>query len=114
VSITGRPKSVEGKRRFGHWEGDTVVSPGRRSALVTLVERKSKFVRIRKTASLKSPATMRAATCALGDLPEPLVLSVTFDRGKEFAQHQRLTAAMGLDVYFAEPYTRSFPDCEDE
>jgi len=68
VSIEGRPKSVDATRRYGHWEGDTVVSPGRRSALVTMVERKSKFVRIRKSASLISPATMRAAKCGLRDL----------------------------------------------
>ena len=43
VSIEGRPKAVDAKRRYGDWEGDTVVSPGRRSGLVTMVERKSQY-----------------------------------------------------------------------
>ena len=59
VSIEGRPKAVDSRRRFGDWEGDTVVSPGRRSGLVTMVDRKSGYIRVRKTASLKAATTRR-------------------------------------------------------
>lgn len=104
VSIEGRPKSVDAKRRYGDWEGDTVVSPGRRSGLVTMVERKSQYLRVRKTTSLKSLSTMRTACCGLGDLPEQLRRTMTLDNGKEFAQHQVLTDRLGLGVYFAKPY----------
>lgn len=104
VSIEGRPKSVDAKRRYGDWEGDTVVSPGRRSGLVTMVERKSQYLRVRKTTSLKSPPTMRAACRGLGDLPEQLRRTMTLDNGKEFAGHQVLTDRLGLSVYFAKPY----------
>lgn len=104
VSIQGRPKAVDSKRRYGDWEGDTVVSPGRRSGIVTMVERKSKYLRVRKTTSLKSADTMRAACCGLKDLPEKLLRTMTLDNGKEFAEHERLTQRLGTSVYFADPY----------
>jgi len=104
VSIEGRPKSVDAKRRYGDWEGDTVVSPGRRSGLVTMVERKSQYLRVRKTTSLKSLPTMRTACRGLGDLPPQLRRTMTLDNGKEFAGHQLLTDRLGLGVYFAKPY----------
>ena len=88
----------------GDWEGDTVVSPGRRSAVVTMVERKSKYLRVRKTASLKSAKSMSAVCRGMRDLPEGLLRTMTLDNGKEFAQHERLAQKLGLDVYFARPY----------
>jgi IS30 family transposase len=104
VSIEGRPKAVDAKRRYGDWEGDTVVSPGRRSGLVTMVERKSQYLRVRKTTCLKSLPTMRVACRGLRDLPEQLRRTMTLDNGKEFAGHQLLTDRLGLEVYFAKPY----------
>ena len=104
VSIEGRPKVVDSRRRFGDWEGDTVVSPGRRSGLVTMVDRKSGYTRIRKTTSLKAATTRRAARRSLRDLPESLRRSMTLDNGKEFAEHEQLAEDLGLDIYFAKPY----------
>jgi transposase, IS30 family len=104
VRIEGRPKVVAAKRRYGDWEGDTVVSPGRRSGLVTMVERKSQYLRVRKTASLKSAPTLRAACRGLRDLPESLRRTMTLDNGKEFTEHKLLTERLSLDVYFADPY----------
>jgi len=104
VSIEGRPKVVDSRRRFGDWEGDTVVSPGRRSGLVTLVDRKSGYIRIRKTSSLKAAPTRRAACRGLRALPESLLRTLTLDNGKEFAEHQQLAEALHLAIYFAQPY----------
>lgn len=104
VSIAGRPQVVNSKRRYGDWEGDTVVSPGRRSGIVTMVERKSQYLRVRKTASLKSADTMRAACRGLKDLPKSLRRTMTVDNGKEFAEHRQLTNQLGTEVYFAAPY----------
>jgi len=104
VSIEGRPKAVDSRRRFGDWEGDTVVSPGRRSGLVTMVDRKSGYTRIRKTASLKAATTRQAAHRSLRDLPESLRRTMTLDNGKEFAEHEQLAEDLGLDIYFAKPY----------
>jgi transposase, IS30 family len=104
VRIEGRPPAVAAKRRYGDWEGDTVVSPGRRSGLVTMVERKSQYLRVRKTSSLKSAPTLQAAYRGLRDPPEGLRRTMTLDNGKEFTEHGRLTERLGLDVYFAQPY----------
>jgi len=104
VGIEGRPKAVDSKCRYGDWEGDTVVSPGRRSGVATMVERKSKYLRVRKTADLKSATTMSAVCRGMRDLPESLLRTMTLDNGKEFARHERLADKLGLDVYFARPY----------
>ena len=104
VSIAGRPKAVDSRCRFGDWEGDTVVSPGRRSGLVTMVDRKSGYTRIRKTTSLKAATTRRAARRSLRDLPESLRRTMTLDNGKECAEHEQLAEDLGLDIYFAKPY----------
>lgn len=104
VNVKDRPQVVDSKCRYGDWEGDTVVSPGHRSGLVTVVERKSKYLRVRKTSSLKSSATIQAACRGMRDLPESLRRTMTLDNGKEFALHKQLTDKLGLDVYFAQPY----------
>ncbi len=72
--------------------------------LVTLVERKSGYARIGRVDSMKSAMTMRVAKRRMKDLPPSLRRSVTFDNGKEFAEHGRLTGGVGLQVYFADPY----------
>lgn len=104
VRIDGRPNVINRRRRYGDWEGDTMVGKRRHSALVTLVERKSGYTRIGRVDSMKSDATMRAAHRRLKDLPPALRRSMTFDNGKEFAEHQQLTRRLGLEVYFADPY----------
>ena len=95
---------INGRRRYGDWEGDTIVGQGRRSALLTLVERKSGYTRIGRVDSMKSDMTMHVAKRRMKDLPPCLRRSVTFDNGKEFAEHQKLTRRLGLQVYFTEAY----------
>jgi IS30 family transposase len=95
---------VINRRRYGDWEGDTIVGKRRRSALLTMVERKSGYARIGRVDGMNSDLTMRAAKRRLKDLPPSLRRSMTFDNGKEFAKHPRLTWGLGLDVYFADPY----------
>lgn len=104
VDIQGRPKAVAEKSRYGDWEGDTVVSPGRRSGLVTMVERKSQYLRVRKTSCLKSASTIRAACRGLHELPQRFRQTLTLDNGKEFSDHRQLTDRLGIGVYFAKPY----------
>jgi transposase, IS30 family len=104
VRIDGRPDVINRRRRYGDWEGDTIVGKGRRSALVTLVERKTGYARIGRVDSMKSDMTMRVAKRRMKDLPPSLRRSVTFDNGKEFAEHQKLTRSLGLDVYFTDAY----------
>lgn len=104
VRIAGRPEVINRRRRYGDWEGDTIVGHGRRSALLTLVERKSGYVRIGRVDSMKSDVTVDMAKKRMKDLPPSLRRSMTFDNGKEFAEHQQLTRGLGLEVYFADPY----------
>ena len=104
VRIDGRPDVINGRRRYGDWEGDTIVGQGRRSALLTLVERKSGYARIGRVDSMKSDRTIRVAKRRMKDLPTSLRRSMTFDNGKEFAEHQKLKSGLGLDVYFADAY----------
>ena len=104
VRIDGRPEVINGRRRYGDWEGDTMVGLGRKSALLTLVERKSGYTRIGRVDSMKSDMTIHVAKRRMKDLPPALRRSMTFDNGKEFAEHRKLTRGLGLEVYFAEPY----------
>ena len=104
VRIDGRPDVINHRRRYGDWEGDTVVGKGRRNALVTLVERKSGYARIGRVDNLKAETTRRVAVQRMRDLPASLRRSVTFDNGKEFAEHQQLSQSLNLEIYFALPY----------
>jgi IS30 family transposase len=104
VSLDGRPKAVDQRRRFGDWEGDTLVSRGRRGGLASIVERKSGYTLLARVDDLKAPTVRRAAETKLTPLPAVLRRTITFDNGKEFAEHEQLAAATDLDVYFARPY----------
>lgn len=103
-TLEGRPKIVDQRRRFGDWEGDTLVSSGRRSGLASIVERKSGYTLLALLADLKAPTVRQAMQTQLTALPALLRRTLTFDNGKEFAEHEQLSEATGLDVYFAKPY----------
>jgi transposase, IS30 family len=104
VRIQGRPDVINRRRRFGDWEGDTLVGKGRRSGLLTLVERKSGFARIGRLNDLRAATTTRMACRCLREFSPSLRRSVTFDNGKEFMEHRKLTRRLELPVYFADPY----------
>ena len=104
VRIDGRSEVINRRRRYGDWEGDTIVGKWRRNALVTLVERKSGYARMGRVDSLKADATRHVAVQRMKNLPASLRRSVTFDNGKEFAEHERLGASLQMEVYFALPY----------
>lgn len=104
VSISERPAEVDKKVRTGDWEGDTVVSRQSKSAVVTLVERKTKATLIKKVPNRTSKSVEEAVV----DLLKPYkkqVLTITFDNGKEFANHQAISKALKADIYFADPYS---------
>jgi IS30 family transposase len=104
VRIEGRPKIIDSRRRFGDWEGDTVVGKGHRSAVMTMVERKSGYTKIGKLKGLYSAPAILSTAQRLKRLPKHLRRSITLDNGREFSQHKRLTARTGIEVYFAKPY----------
>jgi IS30 family transposase len=104
AEIAGRPAIVDQRRRFGDWEGDTIVGKRGRSGLVTLVDRKSGFALVAKVQRLKARNVTRATTRQLAHLPRGLRRTATFDNGKEFAGHQQIARATNIDIYFARPY----------
>lgn len=104
VSIQGRPKVVATRRRYGDWEGDTIVGARHSGAVLTLVERKSGYLLTAKSCDRQSRRMARKIEAKLKPLPAALRRTATFDNGKEFAAHERLTARLALNVYFAEPY----------
>jgi transposase, IS30 family len=104
VSIEQRPDIVDKKSRIGDWEIDTVIGQHHKGALVTLVERKSKFTLIAKVES-KHAEGVTAATVGLLNPYSDKVFTITADNGKEFAGHETIAKELGADVYFAHPYS---------
>jgi len=104
VSIAGRPAVVDRRSRYGDWEGDTIVGARRSGAMVTLVERKSGYLLTAKSCDRQARRVADKIVSRLGKLPQALRRSATFDNGKEFAAHARMTRKLALPIYFAKPY----------
>jgi len=102
VSIRERPASVEDRAIPGHWEGD-LIGGSRNSYVATLVERHSRYVMLVKVANKDTESVVSALIKQSQRLPNELYRSLTWDRGKELADHQRLTLATEVDVYFCDP-----------
>lgn len=103
ISIDERPEIVEQKTRIGDWEIDTVIGKNHQGALVTIVDRMSKFTLIKKVDS-KHAGVVTKATISLLKLYLDKALTITADNGKEFAGHERMAQQLGANVYFAHPY----------
>lgn len=104
VSIEERPEIVESKTRIGDWEGDTIIGKGRKSALLTLVERKTLYTIIVPLTGKRADLLADAAIEALKADKQNL-LTLTLDNGKEFAEHERMAEELEMQVYFAHPYS---------
>jgi IS30 family transposase len=103
VSIDDRPAIVDSKRRFGDWEGDTVIGKGHRGALVTLVERKSLYTVIRAVLYKTAEAVRNAVVDGLTPHIDR-VHTLTYDNGREFADHEGMASDLEARIYFAHPY----------
>jgi len=103
VDIDERPKIVENKERLGDWEADTVIGAAHQGALVTLVDRHSKLVCIKKVPSTTKKAVTRAIVALLKPFKDR-VHTITFDNGKEFADHIKIAKALKAQTFFAKPY----------
>ena len=101
--ISKRPAHIEERRQIGHWEGDTVIGVRHKHAVVSLVERKTGYAILakvhRKTSDLVSGAIIRRLNPV-----RALVKTITYDNGKEFAEHARIDKAVGSTGYFADPF----------
>jgi IS30 family transposase len=122
VMISERPAEVEDRAVPGHWEGDLIIGT-QRSAIATLVERTTRFTmllhlprmegwgvqpRVKNGPALAgygAEATRAAIAAQMSSMPKQLCRSLTWDRGKEPAQHAQLKIDTGLAVYFADPHS---------
>jgi IS30 family transposase len=102
ISIRERPASVEDRAVPGHWEGDLLCGSAN-SYIVTLVERHTRYVMLAKVPNRDSKSVISALINQAHRLPDELLKSLTWDRGKEMAQHKRFTLATDAAVYFCDP-----------
>jgi IS30 family transposase len=102
VSIRERPASVEERAVPGHWEGDLLTGPSN-SYIATLVERRTRYVMLVKVANKETHTVVEALIKQAKKLPNELKKSLTWDRGKELADHRRFSLATDIDVYFCDP-----------
>jgi len=104
VSIEDRPQSVESRRTYGHWEGDSMVSRKSTFALNSLTERKSRLIMITRINRKGAAETMDAVISRLGSWPHKFRRTLTLDNGTENAKHEVITEGIGIKCYFAHPY----------
>jgi IS30 family transposase len=102
VSISERPATVEDRAVPGHWEGDLLSGSGN-SHIATLVERHTRYVTLVKLTGKDTETVVNALIKQVKKLPQELYQSLTWDRGKEMADHKRFTLATDVQVYFCDP-----------
>lgn len=105
VSIEERPNHVETRLEIGHLEGDLVIGVGQKSAIGTLVERKTRMVFMVKIDNRKSETVTHAFARELLKYNEIYRKSMTYDNGMEMANHKWLSEKTGMKIYFAHPYS---------
>ena len=102
--IEDRPKIVDLKQRFGDLEIDTIIGKNHKGAIVTINDRATGVLRMKKIAS-KESELVKQATISLLQNWKPYLFTITSDNGKEFAMHQDIATALEIDFYFANPYS---------
>ena len=102
VSIRERPAEIEDRAVPGHWEGD-LLSGANNTHMVTLVERHSRFAMLIKVPGKDTAGVVAALSKRVRKLPRELRRSLTWDRGKEMADHKNFTFATNVQVYFCDP-----------
>jgi IS30 family transposase len=102
ISIRERPAEAEDRAVPGHWEGD-LLSGANNTHIATLVERHSRFTMLVKVPNKSTATVVAALSKTIGKLPHELRRSLTWDRGKEMADHKSFTVATNVQVYFCDP-----------
>ena len=106
ILISDRPPEIEDRAVPGHWEGDLIIGKGGRSAIGTLVERSSRYVVLLHLPHGRTAEDVRAAlTRQISKLPAELRRTLTWDQGKEMAEHVRFSTDTNMVVYFCDPHS---------
>jgi len=104
VPIIARPKSIDDRIEYGHWEADTVVSRESKACLAVMVERSLRSVKIEKMKNKSAKEMKRCVLKMMKDVPADLRKSITYDNGLENVLHQEINARLGTKSYFCNPY----------
>ena len=101
-----RPAEVKNRTVPGHWEGDLIIGRDQGSAIGTLVERVTRYVRlIHLPKGWKAPQVRNALITQTADLPAQLRRTLTWDQGRELALHEEIEALTGFRIYFCDPHS---------
>ena len=106
LHVSQRPAEAADRAVPGHWEGDLIIGAGGASAIITLVERSTRYVLLGALPDGRhSDAVITVLSTLIGGLPQHLRRSLTWDQGTEMAQHCRFTVASGCPVFFCDPHS---------
>jgi IS30 family transposase len=102
LTIHERPFQPEDRSEPGHWEGDLIIGKDQRSAIGTIVERKTRLVRLLRLPQRDGDTLHAALNLRMADLPAGLLRSITWDQGTEMARHLTITKSLGAAIYFCD------------
>ena len=105
ISIEERPEAAASRRQMGHWEGDSLVSSHNTTVLYSLVERKTRLMRLTRIRGRDGKRTAVAIARRLGPLPARARRTLTLDNGPEHTGHERITETIDTRCYFCDPYS---------
>lgn len=105
VSIDNRPKHIDLREEIGHWEGDLMIGKNHKSAIGTIVERKSRYTLIIKLKARNANEVAKMFSKYLNRLNPLFKKTMTYDNGIEMARHKEITQKTGMKIYFAHPYS---------
>ena len=113
--VTERPADADDRRTLGHWEGDLIIGQAKSSQAVgVLYERTTRRIRLCKLERHDALTTYKSFARALRGVPAAFCQTLTYDQGSEMAEHRRLTAAIGIKVFFCHPHSPwERPGCEN-
>jgi len=105
IGIDERPEEVKGREIAGHWEGDLIIGKDHKSAIGTLVERTTRAIIIVPLESADATTVRQSFEEAFLQIPQQMRKTMTYDNGKEMAQHKLFTENTKMQVYFCHPYS---------
>lgn len=105
VSIKERPKHIDKRLEFGHWEGDLLMFSDKLSNILVVQERKSRFVMLTAQANKRAPTVINNQTNLFSNLPKKLRKTLTLDNGTEFSHHYELNDNLNMKTFFCNPHS---------